>query len=325
MQLSGAEKAVVMLLSLDESVAAPIIAELEPDELRLLREVAAKMKSVPTEALEGLYAEFIEEAQRAVAVPRGGVRYLTNIATRALRPARAHEIFVEPPRTSMQKLASADPGQLAALLEGEHPQLAAAIVSQLDPAHAAKTLEFLPEAVRAAVLTRLVTMTEVPSDVLEEAAMALGAELPEKQTGAVPIVVNGLQRSAAVVRKLGRKQGEALLGLLEAEHAGIAQDIRRSLYTFEDLLVVDAKGMRTLLESVPVERLTLALKTASETLANHVFSSMSKRAAERIREDMEALGASRLSDVEAAQREIVEAAVRLDSEGQISLEKPENG
>jgi flagellar motor switch protein FliG len=283
------------------------------------------MRSVPTEALEGLYAEFIEEAQRAVAVPRGGVRYLTNIATRALGPARAQEIFVEPPRTSMQKLAQAEPGQLAVLLEGEHPQLAAAILSQLDAEHAARTLEFLPEAVRASVLTRLVTMTEVPSDVLEEAATALGAELPEKKSGSAPIVVNGLQRSAAVVRKLGRKQGEALLGLLEAEHAGIAQDIRRSLYSFEDLLAVDAKGMRTLLEAVPVERLTLALKTASEALTAHVFSSMSKRAAERIREDMEALGATRLSEVEGAQREIIEAAVRLDAEGQISLEKSENG
>jgi flagellar motor switch protein FliG len=225
----------------------------------------------------------------------------------------------------MQKLAQADPGQLAVLLEGEHPQLAAAILSQLDPDHAARTLEFLPEAVRASVLARLVTMTEVPSDVLEEAATALGAELPEKKSGSAPIVVNGLQRSAAVVRKLGRKQGEALLGLLEAEHAGIAQDIRRSLYSFEDLLAVDAKGMRTLLEAVPVERLTLALKTASEALTAHVFSSMSKRAAERIREDMEALGATRLSEVEGAQREIIEAAVRLDAEGQISLEKSENG
>jgi flagellar motor switch protein FliG len=325
MELTGAEKAVVMLLSLDESVAAPIIAELEPEELRKLREVAGKMRSVPTGALENLFAEFIEEAQRAVAVPRGGARYLTNMATRALGPARANEIFVDAPRTSMQKLASADPGQLAALLEGEHPQLAAAIVSQLEPGHAAKTMEFLPDAVRAAVLTRLVTMTEVPSDVLEEAAMALGAELPEKSTSAAPIVVNGLARSAAVIRKLGRKQGEALLGLLEADHASIAQDIRRSLYTFEDLLAVDAKGMRTLLESIPVERLTLALKTASETLAAHIFTSMSKRAAERIREDMEALGATRLSDVESAQREIIEAAVRLDSEGQISLEKAENG
>ena len=325
MDLTGAEKAVVMLLSLDESVAAPIIAELEPEELRKLQQVAEKMRSVPTSALENLYAEFIEEAQRAVAVPRGGARYLTNIATRALGPAKMNEIFVDVPRTSMQKLASADPGQLAVLLEGEHPQLAAAILSQLEPGHAAKTMEFLPEAVRAAVLARLVTMTEVPADVLEEAATALGAELPEKSNTAAPIIVNGLARSAALVRKLGRKQGEALLGLLESENATIAQDIRRSLYTFEDLLVVDAKGMRTLLESVPVERLTLALKTASEALTTHVFSSMSKRAAERIREDMEALGATRLSDVEGAQREIIEAAVRLDSEGQISLEKQENG
>jgi flagellar motor switch protein FliG len=132
--------------------------------------------------------------------------------------------------------------------------------------------------------------------------------------------VDGVSRSAALVRKLGRETGEALLGLLGEQNSDLASEIRRSMYSFEDLKVLDARGIRSLLEAVPADRLTVALKTASDDLRAHIFSSMSKRAAERIREDMEVLGGVRLADVEAAQREIVEAALRLDADGVISLE-----
>jgi flagellar motor switch protein FliG len=324
MSLNGPEKAVLLLLSLDESVASPIIADLAPSELRRLREVAANMSSVPTDALSNVYQEFVARTQQAVAVPRGGVRHLQNIAVRALGSAKAQEVFAEAPQTAMQRLATADPTQLAGLLESEHPQLTAALLSQLDPVKAAQTLDCLPENVRPLVLSRLGSMTEVPAELLEEAATALGAELPTGKTES-SLTVDGLGYSAQLVRKLGRQKGAALLEKLETENGELARQIRGSLYSFEDLLAVDAKGMRLLLESVPVERLTLALKTASETMVQHVFSSMSKRAAECIKEDMEAIGTARLSDVEAAQREILEVALRLDAEGQISLEAGGDG
>ncbi len=324
MALNGPEKAVLMLLSLDESVATSLIADLDPVELRRLREVAANMSSVPTGALDSVYAEFIDRTQQAVAVPRGGVSYLKSIAARALGSAKAQEIFAGAPQTAMERLATADPTALAGLLENEHPQLTAAILSQLDPIKAAKTLDALPEAVRPLVLSRLGSMTEVPSELLEEAATALGAELPTGKAES-SLAVDGLAYSAQLVRKLGRQKGAAILEKMETENGELARAIRQSLYSFEDLLAVDAKGMRLLLESVPVERLTLALKTASEAMAAHVFGSMSKRAAERIKEDMDAFGTARLADVEAAQREILEVALRLDAEGQISLETGQDG
>jgi flagellar motor switch protein FliG len=126
------------------------------------------------------------------------------------------------------------------------------------------------------------------------------------------------------VRRLGRETGEQLLGTIEEGNSELASEIRKAMYTFEDLNALDARALRSLLESVPVERLTMALKTASETLKQHIFASMSKRAAERIKEDMEIMGGVRLSDVEAAQREIVEVALRLDAEGTISLENNQN-
>src|SRR5450432_1964707 len=319
MELSGPEKAVLMLLSLDEATATPILSEMDAADVRKLREAASNMRAVPATALELVYAEFIQQTKEAVAVPRGGVRYLRRLAGRAMGELKASEIFVDQKESALDRLSAAEPAAIASVMENEHPQLVAAILSQLDNEKAARVLEQLPEASRAQVLERLGTMTEIPSALLEEVATALSAELPTSQADTVR-TVDGVARSAALVRRMGRETGEALLGVLEEGNQELATEIRRAMYTFEDLSVLDARALRSLLEAVPVEKLTMALKTASESLRNHIFTSMSKRASERIKEDMEVMGGVRLADVEAAQREIVEVALRLDAEGTISLE-----
>ncbi|MEO6601750.1 MAG: flagellar motor switch protein FliG [Polyangiaceae bacterium] len=319
MELSGPEKAVLMLLSLDEATATPILSEMDASDVRKLREAASNMRAVPATALELVYAEFIQQTKEAVAVPRGGVRYLRRLAGRAMGEVKAAEIFVDQKESALDRLSAAEPAAIASVMENEHPQLVAAILSQLDNEKAARVLENLPEAGRAQVLERLGTMTEIPSALLEEVATALAAELPTAQADTVR-TVDGVARSAALVRRMGRETGEALLGVLEEGNQELAIEIRRAMYTFEDLSVLDARALRSLLEAVPVEKLTMAMKTASESLRNHIFTSMSKRAAERIKEDMDVMGGVRLADVEAAQREIVEVALRLDAEGTISLE-----
>ncbi len=324
MELTGAEKAVLMLLSLDETAATPILAELDPADVRRLREVASMMRSVPVVALDHVYKEFIDTAQEAVAVPRGGVRYLRRIATKALGEAKTQEIFVDAPQSAMERLSTSTPQGIAAVLEGEHPQIAAAILSQLDTEKAAAVLEQMPEATRPVVLERLGNMRDVPAGLLEEVAEALGAELPPTMAEA-SVSVNGVAQSAALVRRMGRETGELLLTVLQEDNEDLAGEIRRAMYSFEDLSVLDARGIRSVLEAVPSERLTVALKTASDSLREHIFSGMSKRAGDRIREDMEILGSVKLSDVEAAQMEIVEVALRLESEGVISLEGNEGG
>jgi flagellar motor switch protein FliG len=321
--LTGPQKAVLMLLSLDEATAGPILAEMDAEDVKKLRDAAAGLRAVPTSSLDGLYAEFIDKSRSAVAVPKGGMRYLRKLAGNALGEPAAQQIFLETEATALERLAQAEPSALASVMENEHPQLVAAILSQLDNEKAARVLEALPEASRPAILERLGTMSEVPSSLLEDVATALSAELPVTQTGGV-MEVNGIARSAALVRRLGRETGEQLLGSIEEGNSELAGEIRKAMYTFEDLNALDARALRSLLESVPVERLTMAMKTASEALKTHIFASMSKRAAERIKEDMEIMGGVRLSDVEAAQREIVEVALRLDAEGTISLENDAN-
>ena len=319
MALTGPEKAVLLLLSLDESTAAPVIAEMDTDDLRKLREVASMMRAVPATSLDAVYREFLEQSREAIAVPKGGVRYLRRIATKALGEAKTQEIFVDAPQTALERLASADVSALVSVLEREHPQLVAAIISQLPNEKAVQVIQHLPEEVRPNVIERLGKMTEIPAGLLEEVAATLSAELPAAGAEAF-ISVDGIAKTAALVRRMDRDIGESVLGMLADEDADLATSIRRAMYSFEDLILLDAKSLRVLLESVPSDKLVLALKTASEKLREHIFSSMSKRAAERLREDLEILGGVRLAEVEAAQREIVEQALMLAAEGVISLE-----
>ncbi len=129
--LSGPEKAVLMLLSMEESTAVPVLAELTPDEVTRLRAAATSIKSVPVSQLGTVYREFIERSQSALAIPRGGLRYLEQIAERALGPAKSELIFSDRKRSSLERLEAADPAAIAAVLEHEHPQLVAAILSQM--------------------------------------------------------------------------------------------------------------------------------------------------------------------------------------------------
>ncbi len=307
-----------MLLSLDEASAAPIVAELDAEDVRRLREVATLMRSIPASALDDVYREFVQRGEEAVAVPRGGVKYLRRLASSALGDARADEIFLDGPQSALDRVEATDPGSLAAVLENEHPQLVAAILSQLAPERAAAVVEALPEDLRPIALERLGTMTEIPQSLLEEVAGAITAELPAAETEG-SLLIDGVARSAALVRKLSKETCEALLSAIEQDNDVLASEIRRSMYSFEDLRAIEPKSLRELLKAVPGDRLTLALKTASDDLKVHLFSSMSKRASDLIREDLELLGGVRLADVEAAQLEIVETALRLEAEGTLSL------
>jgi flagellar motor switch protein FliG len=318
MTLTGPEKAVLLLLSLDETAAAPIVAELEPSELKKLREAAAMMRAVPASALDDVCTEFVERSQEAVALPRGGVHYLRRLTTRALGETRSQEIFVDAPQSGIERLAHAPPTSVAAVLENEHPQLVAAILSQLEPQRAARILEALPMDLQPQVIGRLGTLTEVPAGLLEGVASAVSAELPPAEAEA-SISVDGISRAAGIIRKLGKTAANDMLGQLQNQQSEIAAEIRRSLYSFEDLKGVDPKQLRSLLKEVANERLVLALKTASDALKSHIFSSMSSRAAEYLRDDLANLGSVRLTEVEAAQREIVEAALKLAAEGVMNL------
>ncbi|MFO0553057.1 MAG: FliG C-terminal domain-containing protein [Polyangiaceae bacterium] len=317
--LSNAEKAVVLLLSLDERVAAPIIAELTDAELRQLRSVAATMHEVSNDALDETYRDFVDRTKKAVAVPRG-LPYLRKLTVEAHGEERARTVFEDAPRTvsPLARLQATDPETVAALLAKETPQLAAAILTRLEPLNAAAILASMPEERQAAVVRRVSSMTKLPATALEDVAAALAAELPTGESTAY-VNVDGMARAAAILNAAPQTLSTNLLTALETDQPELSRDLRLAMFTFADLARLDSKAMRVLLREVPTNKLTLALKNAPDEVSVAIFAGLSTRAAEVIKDDLALLGSAKKRDIEAARTEVIEIALRLETEGSIDL------
>jgi flagellar motor switch protein FliG len=316
--ITNAEKAVLMLLSLDEQAAASVVRELGEAELRKLRAVASTMREVPAGALDETFRDFLQRSASAVAVPRGGLPYLRRLSAGALGEQRAREIFEDGVTSPLARLEGAPSDAVASLLEKEPPQLVAAVLTRMDPTHAASILAAMPPDRQATVVRHVGAMTELPAKVLEDVAQALANELPTSDASTL-VSVDGVSKAAELLKAAGRDAATAILTAIEIEDAAMAGEVRQAMFTFEDLRRLESKAMRELLREVPTERLTTALKGASPDLLNAVFGGLSQRAADLLRDDLELLGKVKKTDLDAARREIVEIALRLESEGRIDL------
>jgi flagellar motor switch protein FliG len=315
---TNAEKAVLFLLSLDEQIAANVVRELGEVELRKLRAVASTMREVPAGALDDTFHDFIQRSASAVAVPRGGLPYLRKLSAGALGEQRAREIFEDGVTSPLARLEGAPSDAVASLLQREPPQLVAAVLARMEPAHAARILGAMDSERQTTVIRHVSAMTEIPAKVLEDIAQALANELPTSDASTL-VSVDGIAKAAELLNAAGKDTSSAILAAIESDDGALAMDVRQAMFTFDDLRRLDPKSMRELLRELPGERLTLALKGASPELADAVFAGLSSRAAELIKDDLEVLGRVKKSEVEAARREIVEAALRLESEGRVDL------
>ena len=207
---------------------------------------------------------------------------------------------------------------MASLLEREPPQLVAAVLARLEPTRAAEIIAAMPLERQTTIVRYVGTMTELPAKVLEDVATALANELPTSDASTL-VSVDGVSKAAALLNAGGREMSTAILQALAAEDAKLASDVQQAMLTFEDLGKLDPKSMRELLRDVPTERLTLALKGGSPELLDAVFAGLSSRAAELLRDDLELLGKVKKAEIESARREIVETALRLESEGRVDL------
>jgi flagellar motor switch protein FliG len=316
--LTGSEKAVLFLLSLDENVAAPIVSELTEMDLRKLRAVASTMREVPAGALDDAFREFLERSGSAVAVPRGGLTYLRRLSAGALGEAKAREVFEDGVTSPLARLEGAAPDAVAALLAKEPPQLVAAIMARLEPRAAAAILGAMPTERQSSVIAHVSQMTELPAKVVEDVASALVGELPTDDASTL-VSVDGVAKAAEMLNAAGKQVSTEILSRMDETDASLATEVRQAMFTFDDLRRLDARAMRELLREVPTERLTIALKGASPEVLEAVFGGLSARAAELIKDDLELLGKVRRADMDAARKEVVEAALRLELEGRIDL------
>lgn len=317
--LSGPQKAVLFLLSLDKEAAAPIVEKLSDAELRMLRRVAAGMQTVTPQGYNEMFHEFLVQASRRLPVPKGGATHLKQLTARAHGEPTAAAVFgATPDMDPMRQLERAHPEAVASLLDTESPRLAAAVMARLQPAAAQKILKSMPAQSEAEVLTKMATMKELPSEALEEVAKALSAELPAADAEAL-VQVDGVARAAEVLNAAGRSRAAGALDWMGVTQPDTAQEVRLAMFTFEDVVRIDRRDMRTLLREVSSEQLMVALKGASDAVREAIFNGLSERARRLVLDDLEVMGRLRPSEVVAARKQVIETALRLETDGVIDL------
>jgi flagellar motor switch protein FliG len=191
-------------------------------------------------------------------------------------------------------------------------------MARLEPRAAAAILGAMPTERQSSVIAHVSQMTELPAKVVEDVASALVGELPTDDASTL-VSVDGVAKAAEMLNAAGKQVSTEILSRMDETDASLATEVRQAMFTFDDLRRLDARAMRELLREVPTERLTIALKGASPEVLEAVFGGLSARAAELIKDDLELLGKVRRADMDAARKEVVEAALRLELEGRIDL------
>ncbi len=323
-ELSGPETAALVLLSLDEETAANVMRHLNEDDLLHIAKVVDALDPIPYDSLGPALQVFERRLQEPVVSGKGG-EYMRKLAEHALGQEKASRLFappVPPPPTAMKRLHHARTGLLADLLIEEHPQVAAVIVSQLPAPQASKVLKAMPEDLQLEIIARISSLEEIPREALTVASEAIvngldaagGSQGADKRTS-----FDGIAYCASLLNELPTDDTDRLLEELEENDFDNAPKIREAMFIFEDLAAMDKRSLQTLMREISSEALLVSLRTASESVREVFFGAVSSRAAETMREDLELMPPKRLTEVEEAQREVIESAMRLASEGQITM------
>ncbi len=320
----GLRKAAILMVMLGEDAASDIYRHLPPGEVELLTQEIAGLRRI--DAATSL--EVLEEFSRLVTtgdyINEGGTEYANKLLVKAFGKEGAADLLrqvaesAEMSETKLDSLRNADPQQLAKFIEGEHPQTIALILAHLESKQASLVLMRLPPELRAEPIKRLAQLRQFSPEMARKVSIVLHKRLEalgEQSRRAYA----GLRGVADLMNRLDAATGKTILESIEGEDPKLALSIRNLMFTFEDLLTVPEAGVRELLGQMDKKTLATALRGASEELKNYVFKSMSSRAVEMLKEDMEVLGPVKSKDINKAQIEAVAVARKLEAEGKLTL------
>lgn len=319
-QLSGTDKAAIMMLALGEEHATPIWSRLDEEEIKEISQAMSHLGTVSSEVMEALFVEFagsISSTGNLIGTYEATERLLLKALSSEKVDGIMEEIRGPAGRTMWDKLANVNETVLASYLKNEYPQTVAVVMSKINPDHAAKVLGTLPEDFSLEVVNRMLQMESVQKEVLDKIEDTLRSEFMSNL--AKTNKRDSHEMMAEIFNNFDRNTESRFIAALEERNRDSAEKIKALMFTFEDLLKLDPAGVQTLLRSVDKDRLGICLKGASDAVRDLFFSNMSERAAKILREDMEALGPVRLRDVDEAQMEIVNKAKDLADKGEIML------
>ena len=320
--MKGMTKAAILLLALDPDVAGSVLKLMEKEVVEDLTREIAQIDFVDPVSRGKIVEEYYNLALARTYVSQGGVLFAKTLLDKALPPDEAnrilrlieHQVYQQP----FAFLHKTDGDNLLTFIQDEHPQTIALILSHLPASKASEIMAGLATNKQLEVVTRIANMDNTNPEVIKEVEKGLELRL----SGIVSQTfqrVGGIDAVAEILNLSDRATEKSILEALEAEDPDLVEQIRRLMFVFEDIMLVNDKGIQMVLKEIENEDLVLALKTASPELRDKVFNNMSDRAAQLIKEDMEFMGPVRVSDVEAAQQKIVDIVRRLEDSGEIII------
>jgi flagellar motor switch protein FliG len=317
-------KAAMLLIVLGEQTSAELLQCLSEEDVQKVSREVAKVTAISAEQAENVLNEFHHLSAAGDYVARGGIEYARKLLMRAFNPEIAKRMLERLTRAvgadaaSFDAIQKADPQQLAKFIHNEHPQTIALVLSHLNTIQAAALLTSLPANLRADVAQRMASLDQISPEIIFKIAGVIGQKL--KALGEFSREsYGGVRAVAEMLNRLDSASSRGILEHIEQRDTNLAETIRHLMFVFEDLLLIDPLGLKELLSKVERKQLTVALKGTSEQLRNQILGCMSQRAADLLREDMEAMGPIKIKEVEAAQQQIIAVVRQLESEGVISL------
>ena len=319
---SGVERAAILLLTLGEAEAAQVLKHMGAREVQKVGSAMTRLTGVSRDEVTAVLAEFSTVVETQTSVGMGVDDFLRRVLVDALGQDKAASVIdrinLGPTSKGLEALKWMDPRAVAELIRHEHPQIISIVLAYLDADQAAEIIAELPAGLRADVLMRIATLDGVQPSALSELDDIMEKTFAGKTTGTTS-ALGGAKAAADIVNLLEASVEGAVMEQITRADEALSQKIQDLVFVFDNLIEVDDRGMQELLRNVQSDRLLLALKGADDELKQKIFKNMSQRAAEMLKDDLEAKGPVKLSEVEGAQKEILLAARKLAEAGTISL------
>ena len=316
------EKSAILMLALGEEEASEVFKYLGPKEVQKIGMMMAKVKNVPMETVDEITAEFLEKTGTHSTLGLDSDNYIRSVLTKALGTDKAgfllDRILTGGDTSGIESLKWMDAGTVSELIKNEHPQIIATILVHLERDHAAGILNKFADRLRTDVILRIATLDGIQPNALKELnevlAKTLSGENKVKKS-----ILGGTKAAAEILNFVGGATEQMVISTIKEYDPDLSQKIQDEMFVFDNLIDIDDRGIQTIMRDLQSDQLVLALKGASDDLKAKIFKNMSSRAAESLKEDLESKGPVRLSEVEAAQKEILKTVRTLADQGQIQL------
>ena len=322
--LTGIQKAAVLLISLGPEISSTVFKHLKEEEIEDLTLEIANTRSISPQVKEDVINEFYEICLAQQYIDEGGIKYAKELLEKALGAEKALDVIGKLTASLQVKpfefVRKTDATQLLSFIQDEHPQTIALILSYLSPTQSALIISALPQENQAEVARRIAQMDRTSPDVIQEVERVLESKLANLVNQDYT-QIGGVDQVVEILNSTDRGTEKHIMEILEIEDPELADEIRKKMFVFEDILLLDNKAIQRVLRDVDNNDLELALKGTNEEVQNTIFANLSKRLAEMIKEDMEFMGPVRMKDVEEAQQKIVNIIRKLEDSGEIIISR----